>query len=85
MKQEWSSKWVSSSQPRKQRKFRFKAPLHVRHKFLSAHLSKDLRRETGRRSLPVRKGDEVLVMRGGPRGLRGVVERIDLKKLRVFT
>jgi large subunit ribosomal protein L24 len=84
MKQGWSGSWVSSRQPRKQRKFRFRAPLHVRHKFLSAHLDKLLRKEVGRRSLPLRKGDEVLVMKGSSRGFRGVIDSIDLKKARIY-
>lgn len=84
MKQEWSRAWSSSSQPRKQRKFRFNAPLHIRHRFLSAHLTEDLRREVGRRSLPVRKGDEVRVMRGSSRGFTGVVDSVDVKELKVY-
>lgn len=64
MKSEFSTSWVASIQPRKQRKYVYNAPLHIRHKFLSAHLSKALRAKHGKRSLPLRKGDEVLVMRG---------------------
>ena len=33
-----------SKQPRKQRKFLYNAPLHVRRKIMSAHLSKELTR-----------------------------------------
>ncbi|NIO23265.1 MAG: 50S ribosomal protein L24 [Candidatus Aenigmarchaeota archaeon] len=84
MKKEWSNKWVSSKQPRKQRKFRHRAPLHVRQKFVSAHLSEILRRRFGKRSLPLRKGDEVRVMRGKDNGFKGKVERIDLKRSKVF-
>jgi len=84
MKQEWSAKWKSSVQPRKQRKFRHNAPLHTRHKFMGARLSPEHTRQLGRRSLPVRKGDEVRVMRGSTRGLKGVVERIDLKRSKVY-
>jgi len=35
-------------QPRKQRRFRFRAPLHVRHKLVAAHVSKDLQKEVVR-------------------------------------
>lgn len=84
MKQLWSSKWKSSIQPRKQRKFRHNAPLHIRHKLVSANLSPAMRREFGRRSMPLRKGDEVEVMRGSFRELRGVVERTDLKACKVY-
>ena len=68
----------------KQRKFRCNAPLHVRHKFMSAHLSKELRKQLGKRSLPVRKGDEVKVMRGKFAGTTGKVSDVDLKRLKVF-
>lgn len=84
MKQKWSRKWKSSRQPRKQRKFRINAPLHVRHKFMAAHLSPDLRRQFGKRSIPVRKGDDVRVMKGGSKGLTGTVERVNLKKEKVY-
>lgn len=84
MKKEWSSKWVSSKQPRKQRKFAYNAPLHVRQKFVSAHLSEILRRRFGKRSLSLRKGDEVKVMRGKDKGFKGKVDRIDLKNSKVY-
>jgi len=84
MKKEWSSKWVASKQPRKQRKFRHNAPMHVRQKFVSAHLSEISRRRFGKRSLQLRKGDEVKVMRGQDRGFKGKVERIDLKTSKVY-
>ncbi|HSQ01903.1 MAG TPA: 50S ribosomal protein L24, partial [Methanobacterium sp.] len=53
-----------STQPRKQRKFIYKAPLHIRHKLMSVTLSEELREQYGRRSLPVKTGDTVKVMRG---------------------
>ena len=84
MKQDWSSKWVSSKQPRKQRKYRHNAPLHARHKLVSAHLSPVLRERFGKRGLPVRKGDEVRVMRGGVKGKKVVVERVNLKESKVY-
>jgi len=71
-------------QPRKQRRFRARAPLHVRQKMVAATLSKELRKELGRRSLPVRKGDRVKIMRGKFRGKEGVVARVDLRRLKVF-
>lgn len=83
MKTEFSTSWLSSSQVRKQRKYRHNAPLHVRHKFLSAQLSKDLRKKYGKRSLPLRKGDEVLVMRGQFKKKKAKVISLDLASSRV--
>lgn len=71
-------------QPRKQRKYRANAPLHRRHRFLSARLSPDLSTAFERRSLPVRKGDEIEVMRGGFRKRRGVVDRIGLQTGKIY-
>ncbi len=73
-----------SSQPRKQRKFLYNAPLHKRQKLMSATLSKELREKYGIRSLPVRKGDTVEVMRGDFKGTKGKVEKVDLKRYRVY-
>ena len=84
MRKQWSRKWKSSRQPRKQRKYRYNAPNHVRHKLLSAHLSKDLRKQFQRRSLPIRKGDEVEITTGSLKKTRGLVDRVDMKKLKVY-
>lgn len=80
MKTKFSRSWIRSKQPRKQRKYRYNAPLHIRQKLASSHLSKDLRQKHGKRSANLRKGDAVKVMRGQFRGKTGKVEDIDLKK-----
>ena len=84
MKSEFSTAWVSSKQPRKQRKYRVNAPLHAKHKFLNANLSKELRKKYGKRSLPLRTGDEVLVMRGKFAKKTAKVSSVDLKRSRVI-
>ncbi len=73
-----------SKKPRKQRKFLYQAPLHLRRKMLAAHLSKELREKYKTRSLPVRKGDEVEVMRGEYKGSKGKIIRVDTKKYKVY-
>jgi large subunit ribosomal protein L24 len=75
---------MSSNKPGKQRKAVAQAPLHKRQKLVAAHLSKQLRKQFGKRSLSVRKGDEVKVVRGKFRGVTGKVSRVDLKKLAVY-
>lgn len=84
MKSLFSTSWNSSKQPRKQRKYLHNAPLHLRHKFLNAPLSKSLRAKYGKRSTPVRKGDEVLVMRGSFRKKKAKVSSVDLKKSKII-
>lgn len=73
-----------SKQPRKQRKFRFNAPLHLRHKLMAVTLSEELREKYETRSLPVKKGDTVLVMRGDFKEQEGKVEKVDYKHYRIF-
>ena len=77
-------KQPKSKKARKQRKFLYTAPLHLRRKMLAAHLSKELRGKYKRRSFPIRKGDEVLVMRGKLKGKTGKISRINLNKYRVY-
>ena len=52
-------------------------------KFMSANLSKELRNKYKRRSLPLRKGDVVKVMRGEFRKKTGKIIAINRKKMNV--
>ena len=72
-----------SKQPRKQRKALYNAPAHARGKHLSATLSKDLRADLGKRSLPVRSGDKVRVLRGDFKGHEGEVLSVDYTSYKV--
>ncbi len=73
-----------SKQPRKQRRALFNAPLHIRHRLMTARLSEDLQRQYGVKRLPVRKGDTVLILRGDFRGVRGKVVEVDLRNMRIY-
>lgn len=75
---------IKSKKPRKQRKFLFTAPLHLRRKFLSAHLSKELKEKYKTRSFPLRKGDEVEVMRGKFKKRTGKISRVDTKEQKIY-
>ena len=81
---EFSKSWRKSKQPRKQRKYVYNAPLHIRHSFMGAHLSPELRKKHGKRSIAVRKGDTVKIMKGRFAGKTGKVERVDPKKCKVY-
>lgn len=84
MKKQFSKNWNSSIKPNKQRKFRFKAPLHIKGKFLNAHLSKELRAKYGIRAIRVRSGDKIRVMRGQFKKQEGKVEEVDVKKSVIY-
>ena len=79
----FSTTWKSSSKPKKQRKYRTNAPLHIKGKFLHAHLSSQLSKKHGKRTIRVRKGDRVKVMKGQFKEKTGKVEIVDMKKAKV--
>lgn len=83
MKQAYVTSWKSSKQPRKQRKYIYNAPAHARASFVSSTLSKDLRTKHGIRSLPVRVGDKVKILRGQFRGTMGKITLVDRTKARL--
>ncbi len=84
MKVKFSRHWVRSRSPRKQRKYIANAPLHIRKKFLSVNISKELRERYNTRNVVVRKGDVVRVMRGSFKGVEGKVVRVNFKKIKVY-
>merc|ERR1712185_210390 len=70
---------VSASR-RKSRKAHFTAPSSVRRKIMSAHLNKELSQKYHVKSMPIRKDDEVIVVRGSHRGREGKVIQVYRKK-----
>lgn len=72
-----------SKQPRKQRKALYEAPLHKRNARMAATLSKELREDLGRKSLPVKVGDKVKVLRGDFKDQEGKIESVNYKKYTV--
>ncbi|MBS3086286.1 50S ribosomal protein L24 [Candidatus Pacearchaeota archaeon] len=79
MKKRFSKSWKSSKQPRKQRKYLANAPIHIRKKMISTNMSKELRKKYGKRSIQLRKGDTIKIMRGKFRGKQGKVTDIKQK------
>lgn len=74
----------SVKDPSKQRKMHFNAPAHLRHKVMSAPLSSELAASKGAKTLPVRKGDTVRILRGDNKGFEGKVSRVDTKAFRIY-
>ena len=84
MKQKFSKHWEASKQPRKQRKFIANAPLHIKRKFLSVNLSKDLRKKHRQRNVVVVKGDTVKIMRGKFSKKQGKVTEVKIKLQKIY-
>jgi large subunit ribosomal protein L24 len=80
----FSKSWRSSKSPKKQRKYRYNVPLHLKTGLLSSHLSKELRLKYGRRAIRVRKGDKVRITTGQFRKREGKVTRVNTKKVKVY-
>jgi len=80
----FSKLWNKSKKPKKQRKYRYNAPLNIKHKFLGAHLSKELIKKYNKRSIPVRKGDKVKIVRGQFKKKEGTITKVFVKKSKVY-
>lgn len=76
---------MTSSLPSKQRKRRATAALHNKQRMVSCHLDRSLIREYNVRSMPVRKGDIVKIVRGGEtvRGTEAKVASVNLRSLKL--
>jgi large subunit ribosomal protein L24 len=72
---------IKSSKPKKQRFFRFNAPMHARQHFLHSHVDKALKTKLGikKRSIQISRGDTVKVMAGSKKGTTGKVIRVSLR------
>jgi large subunit ribosomal protein L24 len=70
--------------PGKQRKMLYNAPQHIRQKIMAAPLSPELIASKSVKSLPIRKGDTIQITRGDNKGFEGKINRVDLKRYRIF-
>ncbi len=75
---------MMSMKPSKQRVAVYRADLNTRRSMVAAHLSKELREQYKRRSMPIRKGDEVKIIRGDNFGKTGEVTKVDALKYMIF-
>jgi len=77
---------TSSTKARKQRKARANAPLHKKKRMVSAHLDSALMKEYNVRSVAVRKGDTVRVIRGDSdfKVSEAKVASVDLKHMKLI-
>jgi large subunit ribosomal protein L24 len=75
---------MKTTKPTKQRKRLYQAPVTERYRRFSASLSSKLKESHGTNSVPVRKGDTVMIMRGDRKGSEGKVTQINGKNYRIF-
>lgn len=77
---------TTSIKANKQRKARANAPLHMKKRMVAAHLSSALMSEYNVRSLPVRKGDTVKLLRGAKdfKTSEAKVASVDLKSCKII-
>jgi len=78
------TKKPSSKSPRKQRRRIYKSPLHARKRLLRCRLDEFLQEDYGFRSMVVKKGDLVRIMRGQFRDTEGKVVKVDYGNVRVY-
>ncbi|ORX33833.1 translation protein SH3-like domain-containing protein [Kockovaella imperatae] len=69
-----------ASDRRKSRKAHYAASSGTKRKIMSSPLSKDLRGKHSTRTMPIRKDDEVLIVRGKYKGREGKVIQVYRKK-----
>ena len=70
-----------TTQPSKQRKMLYNAPLHQKMRKLTAPLAPVLAEKEGVKKLVIRKGDTVRIRRGSFRGIEGEVSKVDYKNM----
>ena len=74
---------MKSIKARKQRKEYFKAPLHKKRKWMSAHLEENLLLKYDLRNIPLVKGDTVKVMRGSFKGHEDKISHVNVRRRHV--
>ena len=75
---------LKTKSPSKQRKRLYTAPYHSRSHIFSAHLSSELRGSHNSRTMPVKKGDTIRVLRGDYKGFEGKILRVNRKGYRII-
>ena len=73
-----------SKKPSKERKALYEMPMHKASKQVASHLNENLQKEFGKRSMTVRKGDTVKIMRGQFKGKEGKISKVDRKSRKIF-
>ncbi len=73
-----------SKKPSKERKALYNMPMHAASKQVASHLDEKLQKEFGKRSITIRKGDTVKIMRGEFAAKEGKISLVDRKTRKIF-
>ena len=69
-----------ASKRRTQRRLQLSAPSSIKRRLMSCHLSKTLRETHKLRALPIKRGDEVKILKGKAKGKSGKVVQVYRKR-----
>jgi large subunit ribosomal protein L24 len=75
---------TKSKQPRKQRRALYNMALHQKRKTISSHLCEELLMKYNRRSMQVKKGDTVKIVRGKFKGRVEKIADVDVKSRKII-
>ena len=67
---------IVAAKRRAQRKKQLSAPSSIKRRLMSCHLAKSLREEHKLRALPIKRGDEVKILKGKFKGKSGKVVQV---------
>jgi large subunit ribosomal protein L24 len=81
----FSKFWNTSKNPKKQRKYRANAPIHIKGKYLTVHLDSKKKKKYFCRNLRVRIGDKVKILRGNFKGQEVKVDSLNVNKAKVYS
>ncbi len=73
-----------SKKPSKTRKEMYNMPMHKASKQVASHLNEKLAKEFKKRSIPVRKGDTVKIIRGDNKGKEGKITAVNRHSRKIF-
>ncbi|MGB9758997.1 MAG: 50S ribosomal protein L24 [Thermoproteota archaeon] len=73
-----------SKKPSKQRKMLFNLPLHKRKLLVRAHVADSIREKYKIKAITLRKNDEVVIIKGDYKGVKGLITRVDRKKGKIY-
>ncbi|MBO3763170.1 MAG: 50S ribosomal protein L24 [Thermoproteota archaeon] len=73
-----------SKKPSKQRKMLYNLPLHKRKLLVRAHVADSIKEKYKIKAITLRKNDEVVIIKGDYKGVKGLVTKVDRKKGKIY-